>query len=78
MIIGRIKEQSFEEPITLPNGKTIIQLSIKRPFYNEKGEVAGIVGNTIDITHFKEAESELRQAKERAEKATRWICPPNL
>ena len=63
------KELSLEEPVTLPNGKTIIQLSTKRPFYNAKGKVAGIVGNTIDVTHMKEVETELRQAKEKAEQA---------
>jgi two-component system, OmpR family, aerobic respiration control sensor histidine kinase ArcB len=63
------KELSIEEPITLPNGQTIVQLSIKKPLYNEKGEVAGVIGNTVDITYLKKIEDELRQAKEKAEQA---------
>lgn len=63
------KELSLEEPVILPDGKTIIQLSTKRPLYNEKDEVVGIVGNTIDITHLKKIEVELREAKEKAEEA---------
>lgn len=62
-------ELSLEEPITLPNGKTIIQLSTKKPLYNEQGEIDGIVGNTVDITYLKKIEAELRQAKEKSEQA---------
>lgn len=63
------KESMVEEPVTLPNGKTITQLSTKRPFYDKDGQVAGVVGNTVDITHVKEIEAELRTAKEKVAEA---------
>ncbi len=63
------KESTQEEIAILDNGEKIIQLSTKRPLYNEKGEVVGVVGNTVDITYLKKIESELREAKEKAEQA---------
>ena len=63
------QELSIEEPITLPNGKTIVQLSSKRPLYNAAGQIVGIIGNTVDITHTKIIENELHQAKALAEQA---------
>ncbi len=63
------KELALEEPVRLPNGEIMIQLSTKRPLYDEKGEVIGIVGNTIDVTRLKQIEAELRDAKEQAEQA---------
>ena len=59
----------MEEPITLSNGKKKVQLSTKKPLYNKKGEVSGVVGNTVDITRLKEIEDELRKAKEKAEQS---------
>ena len=63
------KEHVVEEATTLPSGRTIIQLSTKRPVYDQKGEVIGVVGNTVDITHLKEIEAELRREHARAEQA---------
>ncbi|MGD9153089.1 MAG: PAS domain-containing protein [Gammaproteobacteria bacterium] len=65
------KEISNEEPVTLPNGRILIQLSTKRPLRNEKKEIIGIIGNTVDITYQKEIEQSLREAKEQAEEASR-------
>lgn len=62
-------ESSREEVITLPNGEILIQLSSKRPLRDEQGDIVGIVGNTVDITYLKKVESELREAKEKAEAA---------
>ena len=66
-VMGTGKELSIEEPTTLPNGETIIQLSTKRPLYDDQGEVIGVVGNTVDITRLKKIEAALREAKELAE-----------
>lgn len=57
-----------EEITTLPNGEQLIQLSSKRPLRDEKGNVVGVVGNTVDITHLKKIEAELREAKEKLER----------
>ncbi|MFC3908558.1 ATP-binding protein [Legionella dresdenensis] len=57
------QEISREEVTHLANGENIILLSVKKPLFNEQGEVAGIVGNTVDITHLKRLEAELKQVK---------------
>ncbi|MGC1183193.1 ATP-binding protein [Legionella sp.] len=59
-----------EETALLPSGEKIIQLSIKRPLRDKKGNVVGIIGNTIDITYLKKIEEELRAAKRLAEAAS--------
>lgn len=62
-------ESSLEETVTLPTGENLIQLSSKRPLRDEQGNIVGIIGNTVDITHLKKVEAELREAKEKAEVA---------
>lgn len=41
----------------------------KSPFFNEQGELIGVVGTARDITKSKQAEKELRENKERLELA---------
>ena len=65
------KEISIEEPMLLPDGRVLIQLSTKRPLYNKNGMIAGVVGNTVDITYLKQAEAELLKAREIAEASSR-------
>ena len=43
--------------------------TIISPFIDADGQVRGIIGSSTDITDLKQAESELRQAKEAAEAA---------
>lgn len=62
-------EVTKEEYLTLPTGETIIQISTKRPLYDEHGEITGIIGNTVDISYLKKIENELRQATKKAEEA---------
>ncbi|MCX7124077.1 MAG: ATP-binding protein [Gammaproteobacteria bacterium] len=45
-----------EEILYLQDGEQIVNLSMKRPLYNHKKAVVGIVGNSVDITAQKEAE----------------------
>lgn len=63
------KESTREEVAILPSGEKVIQLSTKRPLYDEKGSVVGVVGNTVDITYLKKIEADLREAKKIAENA---------
>jgi len=58
-----------EEVIILPTGEILTQLSIKRPLRDEENNIVGIMGNTIDITYTKKIENQLRDEKEKAEKA---------
>jgi two-component system, sensor histidine kinase and response regulator len=62
---------SIEETHTEPDGKEIHFLSVKCPLEDEKGNVAGLLGISIDITDRKKMEEELRTAKEKAEEANR-------
>lgn len=62
-------EMTREEAIELPNGQTMIQLSSKRPLFDNEGKMIGIVGNTLNITHLKKIEQDLLHAKESAEAA---------
>ncbi|MDR1244577.1 MAG: PAS domain-containing protein, partial [Endomicrobium sp.] len=51
------------EHLTLATGKTIIMLTRKSPLYDDKGNVVGIIGVSIDITDHKAkeyAENELK------------------
>jgi signal transduction histidine kinase len=58
-------ELSSEEITTLPDGRKIFQLSIKRPLYDNVGNIIGIVGNTVDITELKNTQDRLRNAEDR-------------
>lgn len=57
-----------EEKSISPDGKTMYQLSSKKPLIDEKGVICGIIGNTIDITAIKNAEKKLIAAREQAKK----------
>ncbi|MDR1434593.1 PAS domain-containing protein [Candidatus Endomicrobiellum devescovinae] len=51
----RIPEEIIEEP-TLADGKVLIMLTKKSPLYDDKGNVIGIIGVSVDITDRKEKE----------------------
>lgn len=71
--IVRSKLPSIEEEhhVELIDGRKYIYLLNKAPIFDEKGEVAGIVGIGVDITEQKKTERELIKAKEEAEEANR-------
>jgi two-component system, OmpR family, aerobic respiration control sensor histidine kinase ArcB len=66
------KEHLTEEITVLQDGQQVVQLSIKRPMFNESGDVIGVMGNTIDITDRKKAEA-LQKEKELAEKTAKFM-----
>ena len=65
---SRKPKLNIEEPQTI-DGKQIVLLTSKVPFYDENGEVRGVIAIYTDITDRKFAEQELANAKERAEAA---------
>lgn len=65
-------EITMEERSITHDGRPVIQLSTKKPFYDKHGQVAGIIANTINITRFKEIAAELNHAKEAAETANQF------
>ena len=52
---------NIEEEFTDAEGKTRWASSSKVPYFDEIGEIVGMVGITVDITERKRAEEELRQ-----------------
>ena len=68
-VIQKNIELVKEEFVVFPSGDKATQLSTKKPLHDEKGNVCGVIGSTVDITKLKVIESELRVAKEEAEKA---------
>ena len=63
------QESCREERVMLPTGEALMQLSYKRPLYDTQSRIVGVIGNTIDITYLKKIEGQLREAKDRAERA---------
>lgn len=59
----RIRESkqwaTVEEPLRATDGTTKVFLSTKSPFWNEQGEVIGLVGVSIDITERKAMENRI-------------------
>lgn len=70
-VISQKKGNVNEEIIELSDGHKLTQLSFKEPLVNEKNELIGILGYTIDITERKNLqkkliESEAREARFKA------------
>ena len=61
-VIKSGKEISKEEELFLPGKQKLVQISQKKPLYNEQGKIIGIVGNTVDITDRKILEEALKRS----------------
>jgi PAS domain S-box-containing protein len=64
-------ERSEADPFVRANGNTQWKRWEARPWYASSGEVGGIVIFSEDITKNKQAEEQLRTAKDEADKANR-------
>ena len=56
-----------EEVVTTKRGQQKVFISKKAPLIDTSGNTVGIMGTSIDITHQKKIEAELRDAKLKAE-----------
>lgn len=66
------KAQHLEETMLFPSENVVRTYhSHKAPFFDDSGNVIGMIGTTIDITQRKAMEEELKKEKERAEAASR-------
>ncbi|EWH09424.1 multi-sensor hybrid histidine kinase [Catenovulum agarivorans DS-2] len=68
-ILATGETQTSQETTVYPNGKTIKVDTLKAPFYDEQGELMGLLGISRDVTHRVETEQQLSQAKDKAEAA---------
>ncbi len=66
------REFIVEEKVITPEGKELVQISSKKPLYDEKMDVVGIIGSTIDITDCRHAE-QLQKDKDIAEQVCRAV-----
>lgn len=57
----------LEETVDFPLRGKMYFTVIKMPLLDADGEIVGIMGNSLDITELKNAQAELKIAKERAE-----------
>ena len=62
---------SYELPIMTKAGEIKWLFAGSAPLYDYDHHVAGTIGISLDITHQKELEQNLREAKEQAEQSTR-------
>lgn len=62
---------TLEEPLVLPDGTQKVFLSQKVPLKGSDGNVVGLLGISMDITAQKEAELNIKKAKEEAEAANK-------
>jgi PAS domain S-box-containing protein len=57
----------LEEDVSAADGTPLVWLSTKAPFYDEQGNVIGLVGASVDITQRKLAEEQLRELNDTLE-----------
>jgi len=63
------KTYKREESARLADGRIITEITIKSPLYNEKNEVVGVIGTSMDISEQKILEQDLIAARKKAEAA---------
>ena len=68
-VIATKKEMSVEENGINEEGNPAVYVSKKSPFYDEKGNIIGLIGISVDITYQKKIEEKLRIAQQKAEAA---------
>ena len=71
-IIETGEPETAEEPLTYADGREAIFLSKKVPLKNQRGEIVGILGVAIDITHEKRCE-ELETDNQALNKANEMM-----
>ncbi len=54
---------TYELPTTLSDGKCVVLETIKTPFYDSEGLIAGLIGVSRDITERKNLEEQLRHSQ---------------
>ena len=64
------KQIQLEEPALLRDGTKATFISSKVPLYNDRGEISGMVGISIDITERRKTEQELVETRHKLDGMT--------
>ena len=70
-VLRTLQKANLEEMVAYPDGTEVLLETVRSPLRDEKGNLLGILAIGRDITERKQAEDEVRRAKEIAEEATR-------
>ncbi|MDP3446847.1 MAG: PAS domain S-box protein, partial [Eubacteriales bacterium] len=57
--LGQRQECRSEETVEYPDGRVIITETLKTPFFNDEGDLAGLIGISRDITDRKKKEDKI-------------------
>ncbi len=58
-VLAKRQEARSEETIVYPDGHLLITETLKTPFFNDEGELSGLIGISRDITDRKKKEEEI-------------------
>ena len=72
------KPRENEEWVSYPDGKKVLLETIKSPYYNQNGEIEGVVGVSSNITAYMEIQEELRRQKNTFEHEAHYDSLTNL
>ncbi|GJM07627.1 MAG: hybrid sensor histidine kinase/response regulator [marine bacterium B5-7] len=72
-IVATGEEKILEETVELPGGKTAVFLSHKKPFYDNEGQIIGILGTSTNITAQKKIQAELEETKEKLKASSNYL-----
>ena len=70
-LVTTLEPTCTEEFLDFADGRRVLMEVKRKPFWDAQGNLLGISGMGRDITHQKQAEAELRQARDMAQAATR-------
>ncbi len=59
VVLSGMQENRTEETILYPDGRALITETLKTPFYDDDGELAGLIGISRDITDRKKKEDKI-------------------
>lgn len=63
--------EQVEESVSLADGSAAVWLSTKEPLLNDRGEVIGLIGTSVDVTGRKQAEAAINELNQTLEQRIR-------